>query len=642
MRVELNGMKSRNDDFNDDYGQMMIQYGYITMFASAFPIGPIISFIANILDCRAKIFSFLYVYHRPPIEKAAGIGNWQNVWEIMSVIGLFTNALILFFRATTSFDWFEDVLMDDIPNKTIYRDVRRLWTFLIVVYIILILKLLARYFIHDKPQWVTNEEEKQKNIDKNELETDYHASTMQNLDRSYMNMKSNRSPLEDHRDGHQKNKHSIQKSNNNILSDDMLKTPIEKQPGQDQQGSAKKFFQSSPTKTILHSEVKETKQPEEEVKIVKHASPTRALPLVPLSNLSQGIKSLFFNAFTWIEKELSFRRLECFSQQIDELVIICQGCRKARALLECIDCQEKHCYQCMKNIHDQTTRKTHKIAHLVKANDNSMDHQSLSVTAKKNKDLNTSQLWVKLQNFEFPTYVHGDSYINLERIYNILQKIYVAENGVSEDNTIPDIKAALKFKLKSHETKIEEKVFVNQQPGQEDQSSAGKSPLKKELDVLATANIGEIDHAWFDTTKKFFGLSSFNLEEKILINRVAFLTFKKRGAKATYQDFEKHMKTLQEGNLEAKLMLFFDLIDEDSDGLISLGQLVSFIDKSLLQDMAADESSENILRAIFENKKTANKKQLLNSLLSNKKAKQLFISYFQIKEDRTAIHVDDL
>jgi len=132
MRVELNGMKSRNDDFNDDYGQMLIQYGYITMFASAFPVGPIISFIANILDCRAKIFSFLYVYHRPPIEKAAGIGNWQNVWEIMSVIGLFTNALILFFRSSTSFDWFEDVLMDDIPNKTIYNDVRRLWTFLIV------------------------------------------------------------------------------------------------------------------------------------------------------------------------------------------------------------------------------------------------------------------------------------------------------------------------------------------------------------------------------------------------------------------------------------------------------------------------------------------------------------------------------
>ena len=62
--------------------------------------------------------------------------------------------------------------MDDLPDRTIYRDVRRLWVFLIVVYIILILKLLARAFIQDKPQWVVNEEEKQKNLDKNEIEAE--------------------------------------------------------------------------------------------------------------------------------------------------------------------------------------------------------------------------------------------------------------------------------------------------------------------------------------------------------------------------------------------------------------------------------------------------------------------------------------
>jgi len=79
---------------------MLIQYGYITIFASAFPIGPLISFIANIIDTRykegfliihqnrAKIYSFSRLYHRPPIEKAAGIGDWQIVWEVMSIIGL--------------------------------------------------------------------------------------------------------------------------------------------------------------------------------------------------------------------------------------------------------------------------------------------------------------------------------------------------------------------------------------------------------------------------------------------------------------------------------------------------------------------------------------------------------------------------
>ncbi len=271
------------------------------------------------------------------------------------------------------------------------------------------------------------------------------------------------------------------------------------------------------------------------------------------------MKSLFFNAFTYIEKELSLKRLECFSSNIEELVIICQGCRKSRAILECIDCQEKHCAQCMRNIHDQITRKTHKIAYLVKANDNSMDHQIIPMTGTARKSITQIQTkdgklakeqppqqWVKLQNFEFPTYVHGDSYVNIERIYKILHKIYITENGVSENNTISDIKAALKFKSSQTETQKVGNKLVEQQPGQEG-STAGKSP-QKGYDVLAPAiheEIGEIDHTWFEATKKFFGVSGFNTEEKMLINRVAFLTFKKRGAKANYNDFYRHMKTLQ-------------------------------------------------------------------------------------------------
>jgi len=43
-------------------------------------------------------------------------------------------------------------------------------------------------------------------------------------------------------------------------------------------------------------------------------------------------------------------------------------------------------------------------------------------------------------------------------------------------------------------------------------------------------------------------------------------------------------------------MLFFDLLDEDEDGLVSMMQLGSFIDKSLLQDMTNDESYESVLR----------------------------------------------
>ena len=42
--------------------ESMIDQGYITLFAAAFPLGPAINLITNIIEIRMKIFTFLYVY----------------------------------------------------------------------------------------------------------------------------------------------------------------------------------------------------------------------------------------------------------------------------------------------------------------------------------------------------------------------------------------------------------------------------------------------------------------------------------------------------------------------------------------------------------------------------------------------------
>jgi len=45
--------------------ESMIDFGYITLFSAAFPIGPLIAMLMNILEIRMKIYSFIYVYKRP-------------------------------------------------------------------------------------------------------------------------------------------------------------------------------------------------------------------------------------------------------------------------------------------------------------------------------------------------------------------------------------------------------------------------------------------------------------------------------------------------------------------------------------------------------------------------------------------------
>jgi anoctamin-8 len=63
--VELNSIKLDFEGTLNYFMEGMIDMGYITLFAAAFPIGPFIALIANIMEIKMKMFSFLYVYKRP-------------------------------------------------------------------------------------------------------------------------------------------------------------------------------------------------------------------------------------------------------------------------------------------------------------------------------------------------------------------------------------------------------------------------------------------------------------------------------------------------------------------------------------------------------------------------------------------------
>ena len=103
--VELNSLK---EDFTieqliDYYAEGFIDLGYISLFAAAFPLGPVIALISQIIEVKSKIWVFLYVYKRPFASKCIGIGEWFYIWEIISFLSVFTNFALLYFHHTDIF-----------------------------------------------------------------------------------------------------------------------------------------------------------------------------------------------------------------------------------------------------------------------------------------------------------------------------------------------------------------------------------------------------------------------------------------------------------------------------------------------------------------------------------------------------------
>ena len=248
-----------------------------------------------------------------------------------------------------------------------------------------------------------------------------------------------------------------------------------------------------------------------------------------------------------MEKELTLQRLSRIEELINVIVIKCGICQRRNALLECLYCEERYCSICLADVHNKVTKRAtskdlkvldnpHKIIYLAKHTNpvkqstpddqTPLDKGKELPKAVKNQVSKTKQrllLWNKVETFNFPTYKNSDAYQNLVNVFDLLYRIYIDENGISADNTVTDVGLAMKLRLASE--------FPAGTPVQ----------LKYRFEPEAR----DLDYLWRDQLCKFYNLNFFNTEEKLLINRIAFFIFKRRGAKTIFQDFYRYIKIIQ-------------------------------------------------------------------------------------------------
>ncbi|VUZ51519.1 unnamed protein product [Hymenolepis diminuta] len=90
-RVEQEEIMPVYDDATEDYLEMFIQFGFVSMFTCAFPICGLLAFLNNILEIRSDAFKLLTNFQRPFAENANGIGVWEQAFEIVSYVAIAVN-----------------------------------------------------------------------------------------------------------------------------------------------------------------------------------------------------------------------------------------------------------------------------------------------------------------------------------------------------------------------------------------------------------------------------------------------------------------------------------------------------------------------------------------------------------------------
>ncbi|CAH1155880.1 unnamed protein product [Phaedon cochleariae] len=82
-----------------EYLEMVLQYGFVTIFVTAFPLAPLFALINNVLEMRLDAKKFIKYFRRPIPQRVKNIGVWYSILAIVGRIGVVSNAFIIAFSS---------------------------------------------------------------------------------------------------------------------------------------------------------------------------------------------------------------------------------------------------------------------------------------------------------------------------------------------------------------------------------------------------------------------------------------------------------------------------------------------------------------------------------------------------------------
>ena len=97
------------------YNSIIINLGYVILFAPAFPIAAAICYATFLFELRADAYKHLATTRRPTCEPAEDIGSWLKVLWLLSTIAVFTNVSLVGFTSAH----FQSMLPISLFNGTV-------------------------------------------------------------------------------------------------------------------------------------------------------------------------------------------------------------------------------------------------------------------------------------------------------------------------------------------------------------------------------------------------------------------------------------------------------------------------------------------------------------------------------------------
>ncbi|XP_068425126.1 anoctamin-8 [Clinocottus analis] len=144
-QAEMESCMQTYEDTLQDYQEMFIQFGYVVLFSSAFPLAAMCALINNIIEIRSDALKLCTGLQRPFGQRVENIGQWQTAMEAMGLIAIIVNCYLIgqCGQLQRLFPWLS-------PEMTIISIV-------LLEHFAILLKYIIHVAIPDIPGWVAEE-----------------------------------------------------------------------------------------------------------------------------------------------------------------------------------------------------------------------------------------------------------------------------------------------------------------------------------------------------------------------------------------------------------------------------------------------------------------------------------------------------
>lgn len=123
----------------DDYLELAIQFGYVSLFVAAFPIAPLLALLNNFIEVRVDSYKVCLLSRRPELEETQDIGTWRKIFQLIGFAAVLSNAAVILFSSN----------LIDVDDDV------RVWLWVLFVAVVLAIKVCIDYLVPDIPKEVT-------------------------------------------------------------------------------------------------------------------------------------------------------------------------------------------------------------------------------------------------------------------------------------------------------------------------------------------------------------------------------------------------------------------------------------------------------------------------------------------------------